>query len=202
MPSIQIRDYEAREDLLPDVCMSCGAPATVHRSKNFSWYPSWVVVIMIFALLPGLIVAMVLTKKMRIDAPLCDAHRRHWSMRTAVILLGFLGCMFWTIAAAVNAGDFRANDLETLILFSIPVVILAWLITTVVLLSTSIRASEITDRDITLTGVSAGFIEALDDMRGADRERRRLLRAEGLEDEPRRERRPRGRDEEDDRYRE
>jgi hypothetical protein len=75
---------------LPDVCLRCGAPATLHKSKTFSWHPPWVYVLLIAGLLPFAIVAIVLTKRRRVEAPLCEQHKHHWLIRQLLILPTFL----------------------------------------------------------------------------------------------------------------
>ena len=34
----------SEEGDLPEVCIKCGAPATAHKYKTFSWFPGWVYV--------------------------------------------------------------------------------------------------------------------------------------------------------------
>jgi hypothetical protein len=36
MATVKLSNYECRRDLLPAVCMQCGAPADVRKSKTFS----------------------------------------------------------------------------------------------------------------------------------------------------------------------
>ena len=42
MASIQLTRYEAEEDDLPDMCMRCGAAATVRKRRLFVSHPMWV----------------------------------------------------------------------------------------------------------------------------------------------------------------
>ena len=212
MPTIHLRDYETEERLLPEVCMCCGEPATVHRDRNFSWYPSWVIVIILLSLLIGLIVALVLTKRRRVFVPLCDWHKSHWSKRTAIILVGFLALIALLVFSVMYAIDRPGpgNDMSWIFFLALLVFFLAWLVMVIVLQLTAIRPTEITAEDITLTGVSQQFIDALDDLRAEERERRRLFRAEGRNSASRRPRDSRqadddpilrDREEEDERYR-
>jgi hypothetical protein len=70
---------------LPEVCMKCGAPAAVRKRKTFSWYPPWVALLLLAGLLPFIIVALILTKRRTVDAPLCEDHTNHWLWRGLVL---------------------------------------------------------------------------------------------------------------------
>src|SRR3954465_15769001 len=87
-----------REDApLPGVCMRGGFPATIYKHKTFSWFPSWIYVLLLLGLLPFAVVALVLTRRKRLAVPLCDAHRHHWlwpqlllfGSFAALLILGF-----------------------------------------------------------------------------------------------------------------
>jgi hypothetical protein len=78
------------EGPLPNVCMVCGREATLVKRKSFSWNPSWVWVTLLLGLLPFLIIALILTKRATVEAPLCAEHKYHWAKRTALVLLGLL----------------------------------------------------------------------------------------------------------------
>ena len=71
MATVRLYRDETEDFDLPAVCMKCGAPATTWKSKTFSWHPPWVYVLILIGLLPFAIVAMVLTKRRTILAPLC-----------------------------------------------------------------------------------------------------------------------------------
>ena len=60
MPEIRVHKDEADGEL-PMICMRCGEPATVTRSRNMSWCPPWVGVLLIAGLVPYVIVALILT---------------------------------------------------------------------------------------------------------------------------------------------
>src|SRR5262245_28530139 len=117
MAQIRLGRYEA-EGGLPRVCMRCGAPATLFKTKNFSWYPSWVYILLLAGLLPFAIVALIMQKKMRVSAPLCDQHKHHWVWPTAaavVALLLLLGMLFGGIAlGGALEGEVEKDLLDTL----------------------------------------------------------------------------------------
>src|SRR5258708_14518335 len=62
MPQIRL-DREDADGRLPMVCMRCGEPATVTRTRNMSWCPPWVGVLFLAGLIPYVIVAIIMTKR-------------------------------------------------------------------------------------------------------------------------------------------
>jgi hypothetical protein len=78
MPTVWLDRDEAETGDLPSVCIRCGEDATTTSRQHFSWYPGWVNVLILAGLLPWLIVALILTKKMKLNAPVCDRHAGHW----------------------------------------------------------------------------------------------------------------------------
>ena len=171
MATTRLTDYEVNRKLLPELCMRCGEPATTHKSRKFSWYPTWIstlIVVGVFCnaiLIVALVLALTMAKRMRIEVPLCDAHKNHWFYRGLIILLGFVGLL--GILGFVIA--FADKDFVGILVGALLVGFLAWLITVAICQSTAIRPTEITDRDITLKGVSDKFAEAV----LADHRRRR-----------------------------
>jgi hypothetical protein len=112
------------------------------------------------------------------------------------VILGLVG---FAIFASVSEGNL--SSLAAPLWLLVVALLLGWLITIAVLQQTAIRPTEITDRSITLTGVSEGYIEALRADRGDDydddRPRRSRRRDDDYDDDrPRTHRRP-SEDEED-----
>jgi hypothetical protein len=151
MASIRLDREEVRTEQLPGVCMRCGQPATVYKNKSFSWHPPWVLVLLLFGLLPWAIVALILTKRMTVSAPLCEKHRNHWLIRTLIIvgslvlvIVGTAGALFAVTAINEQQGN-GDGDLAGTICLGGGVVFLVWLVAAVIVQSTAIRPSEITD---------------------------------------------------------
>jgi hypothetical protein len=78
---------------LPQRCVVCNEPAELRRFK-LNWYPPWVAVLMLCAVVPFLIVAMLLQKSGTIYLGVCPTHRavrRNWILGGwAVLLLGLV----------------------------------------------------------------------------------------------------------------
>jgi hypothetical protein len=167
MAQLRLGRYEAEEGELPSVCMRCGAPATATKSKQFSWHPQWVLVLILAGLLPWAIVALILTKRMRVRVPLCQKHKNHWLWRGWVIYGGLAAIFVLGIGLAIltaqleGAAHGRGSDLGGFLCMGGWGVALAWLITAAIVQATGIRPTEITDRSITLNKVSPVFVEAV-----------------------------------------
>ncbi len=181
MAQIRLHVYQA-DGYLPAVCMCCGRPATATTTKKMRWHPQWV----------GGIAALIMTKYATVQAPFCDQHKGHWFKR-GLLLWGSL-CLFALIAVAalvfaVNL-ERRASEIALPIAVVLGgVLLVAWIILAIVCTCTTIRPTEITDEEITLTGVSEEFVEAVAE---EERERRKRRAAR------RRGRRGRWRDDDDD----
>jgi tetrahydromethanopterin S-methyltransferase subunit C len=161
MASIRLGRYEVEHEHLPQVCIRCGAPATVRRKKQFSWYPPWVWAIIVVALLPGAIVAMVLTKKMKMKAPLCDQHKNHWRWRALVTVGGLIALLGLGAAIMPFMDQLNRDDTLGFVCLGWVGVLLVWLVVVAVVQLTAVRPTEITDHSMTLTGVADGFVEAM-----------------------------------------
>lgn len=175
MSQLRLNIHEADGDL-PMVCMCCGAPATVVRTRRMSWYPRWVWLLILVNLLVLLIVAMILTKRATLQAPLCDEHKNHWSKRMLIGFGSFVLLVLFIIGEVVvmsNASRQIQDSMGGFAFLAGAVAVLAWLILLVTLSGTAIRPNEITDRDLVLAGVSPAFIDALEE---AQFQRRRKLR--------------------------
>jgi hypothetical protein len=157
MPEFRVRRHVAAEALLPPICMRCGAPATAWRRKRMVYRPSWVLVLLLAGVVPYLIVALILEKRCKLQAPFCERHKEHWTVRALVLWIVFLSACVLGAAALVAGG----KDISGVLCVASCVVLLGWLITAAVLHETSIHATEITDEGMTLTCVSAAFLNAL-----------------------------------------
>jgi len=163
MSILRLDSYNGDVEDLPDLCLKCGAPAALRKNKTFSWYPPWVAVLLLAGLIPFAIVALVLTKRSRVEVPLCEQHTGHWWKRQLLVigtLLVLLGGGFAVFLATV---DNKGNDLSGLVCMGWVVLMIGWIVLAAIVQYTSIRPKEITDTSITLTGVSDVFAEAYEE---------------------------------------
>jgi NhaP-type Na+/H+ or K+/H+ antiporter len=164
--------------------MKCGARADDYVVKTFSWYPPWVIIFLFCGLVPLLVVALLTVKRMRVDAPMCDAHRNHWKKRTLFTWLGFVGVVVLGIVFMIAHGamDPPAAQNKDLSIGAIMAIIwfgsfFIWLFAAAIYTQSAIRPFEITEDQITLGKLSPDFVDALEDDRDRyeeeTRERRR-----------------------------
>jgi hypothetical protein len=192
------RDLVIRD--LPRVCMKCGADATTSKEKKFSWYPPWIILLIFLGVWPFLIVALIMTKWKRVELQFCDQHKNHYLIRTLIGIAGVLGLVgigFLTVMVMANSqpGN-QGNDVGPFLCLGWFVLLLIFAVTmSVVNMATTIRPTEITDRDITLKNVSPEFVRAMEEEEAAlERDVDRDVRDRWREDRGR----PRRAD--DDRY--
>jgi hypothetical protein len=167
MAQLRLDRYDAEEGRLPSLCMRCGEPPALTKRKQFSWYPTWVYLLILVHLLIFLIVALIMTKRLTVPVPLCEKHRRHflWPTLMGVAVLIFL--IVVVIGGIVLGGaledslDRDARETFYVVWFvSGMALFLAGLIAACVVQIRTIRPTEITDRGITLTNVAPQFVEA------------------------------------------
>jgi hypothetical protein len=161
---VRLESYAGEVLEFPDVCMQCGAPSTVRKRKNFSWFPPWTYLPLFCGGLPVfLIVALIMTKRRTVAAPLCEEHKNHWLWRQLLVvgsLVGVIGVCF--LAAILN--DDQGNDpLSGLLCAGSLILLVIWVILAAIVQSTAIRVKEITDSSITLAGVAPAFVEAYEE---------------------------------------
>src|SRR5262249_24514087 len=97
MPQLRLGRYEAREGLLPPVCMVCGAPASVQRRTLFARAPAWCYVAFLFGVLPYFALTAFFGRRALARTPLCELHKNHWLGRA----LCFAGLFLVYAALAV-----------------------------------------------------------------------------------------------------
>ena len=169
MATLRLGERPWDEEELPDVCMKCGAPAEVYKHHRFRWHPGWVFVLILVHILVYAIAALALTKKRRVRVPLCHAHRHHWLSRQVILFVGFAVFVLLGVGAFIAMSDPVARPggvgeaLGGLLCAGSVVTLIVWLVLVAILQSTAIRPQEITDRGITLVGVSPGFVEAYEE---------------------------------------
>lgn len=172
MGTVWVEYEEAAHGDLPRICMRCGEEATVTRTKTMTWYPGWVNILILFGVLIWLIVAMVMTKKMKLKAPFCDRHKGHWFYFNLFVTLGLLlhfGLLVVGLVLVSN-NDPSTNDLGRYLLIGTGILFLLFIIAAAIWQITLIRPLEITADDMKLRGVCEEFRLALREQRREDRE--------------------------------
>jgi hypothetical protein len=144
MARVRLDRPEAENGYLPPVCMRCGAPATCQRRQNFKYSATGTVV------------------NTWIIAPLCNAHRGHFSLRNlavplVLIMLGiaFCGSFF---AVPHPQGDHTAANV---IFVAGGIGFVGWIVMSAVLHYTSIRLRTFEFGSLELAGVAPEFAASL-----------------------------------------
>lgn len=160
MAQVRLERHEAEHGYLPPVCMCCGSEAVCQRRKHFRQTTaegiaySWLV------------------------APLCDAHRWHFLLRRLAIPLTLVAVVIASVAGFAFAVEARLGAAELqLVLLAGFVGFVGWIVLTIYLYYTGIRAEEV-GSSMLVAGVADGFIEAMGKHRQA-MEREKPLYLEG-----------------------
>lgn len=166
MASIKLRGRDGElTERLPKVCMFCGEPSAQRIEKKFTWNPGWVHVLILAGVVPYLIVLVVTQKAMRVRVPVCKEHKSPWlwyNVVQGVAVIVFIGLMILLgvlCGMAEDHGDGWAGFICLLGFGSV----LGFLILALGLHlwgKKLIHPEEITDRTITLGGVSEEFYES------------------------------------------
>jgi hypothetical protein len=170
MAALYLHRRDTDRDYLPEVCMACGQPSCAHIRKNFSWCPPWVGITILAGLLPYLIIALILTKRMTVDVPVCERHRGYWWKRYLLMFLPFFLIAGVGIAVGVAFSTPGRDDPSGLICFATFAVGVVWLIVAAIMQTRMIRPTEITDRTIRLKNVHADFVAQFDALRRSRRD--------------------------------
>jgi hypothetical protein len=164
MATVRLR----QTDEVPEVCLKCGAPATVVKPHTFSWHPQWATILLAGSLCAGgvavifiaLIIAMTITKRRRMEVPFCDRHQHYWLIRSTFVFGGLATILLMSSAGAVIVWRSPQPDWP-LFGCTMGAVFLVWLITAALIQAHSIQALEITDKSIRLGRVAREFVQAL-----------------------------------------
>lgn len=77
---------------LPPYCVKCMAPATHFVEKTLAWHTPAVYLTMLISPIVYAIVAMIVTKRAKVSAGLCDVHhKRRWRTLAAAWVIGLAG---------------------------------------------------------------------------------------------------------------
>jgi hypothetical protein len=196
MAEIRLDLQEAEADL-PPVCIFCGEPATVVKTKKLLWWPRWTYLLLLVHPFLWGIVALIVSKRACLQAPFCERHQYHWHNRS-LLIWGVGLVLVLTAAAGFIAGnvllDPKFDDLLSVVAYvSGMALIFLWIVGIAIVQTTTIRPRVITKTEIVLKGVSEAFVEALQerdrhgDLTWEETEWKRPIPADAIqEDRPRR----------------
>lgn len=170
MPKVTITRREADRDLLPRVCALTGEPTDDVKLRKFMWYPQWINLTILIALPIALILSLVMRKEMTVNLPLIRQKHGHWLWRQLAAGLMLLGAIVCAPAGGILASKPSTETLGGVLVALGVVLFFATIVFVIVINYTTIRPTEITDREMTLTGVHQNFVDALEEDRERDRD--------------------------------
>jgi hypothetical protein len=152
--------------------LRCGAPATVIRSKTFSKSQGWTFILIFLGGLPYLLGTLVFRDRLRVQAPLCDAHRNHFHWQTGILWGGLL------VLAALLVGCFAliphvSDAILKQCFTAVGGLAALWIVVLLVNRLTGIMAASVSAEEAIVVGVSDKFARAYEAVRQDRRESRR-----------------------------
>ena len=139
--------------VLPMFCVKCGQPAEGTLKKTFAWHSPLLYLLILVNILVYAIVAMVVSKKLKLEVPLCAEHR---GKRKLYLGLGW-GLLLGCIPAGIVVGSMGA-DMEG-IGFLLGLVMFIASLVFFILGARTMVAKVIDDREGRFAGVSPAFIQ-------------------------------------------
>lgn len=101
------------ENRLPDVCMVCGKQTKRRLSKEFDHTPEWaglILVVLFIVFFPaGIVMAVMVNKKVRMNCPVCVKHTRHWSNLVWFASTGWMISIAGILLSIYLAGGFGSD---------------------------------------------------------------------------------------------
>lgn len=156
MAEVTVNRAVAEQGRLPRFCLRCGAASAWMVRKKFTHRPGWTWWLMFLGPI-GSLLSLQFKHRSYCWSPLCDEHRHHWRWRAWLCWGGLAGLL--VLFVLVDGTGFSVPDG---LVVAVPV---GWLLGSICLQLTSIRATDMTDYTITLTGVAPEFVLAVQEQR-------------------------------------
>jgi hypothetical protein len=141
---------------LPDRCVKCNAPAEGFRKRmRLAWHSPLAYLGLLFGLLPYIVIALMLTRRLTVEVGVCQAHMKR---RRLAIAVGWLGSLLGFVVLFVGA----ANDSGPIILIGI--VLLLGSIVYGILASRIVWPTKIENKVAWVKGACPEYLAALPEM--------------------------------------
>jgi hypothetical protein len=93
---------------LPALCVKCGAPSSGTLSSHFHWHAPWIYIFVFGGVIPYVLAAIVLRKRLDVKVPLCADHRRRRRNRSlAGLLVAAAGAALPFVAPGFRSDETR-----------------------------------------------------------------------------------------------
>ena len=173
-----------RRGELPEHCMVCGSRADDYVMRQFIWHPSWTYWLLLLGVLPVFIAQLVTRQTMRVYAPACRAHRKHWTVKTAATFIGGIGILILFFAIPIVIIESTRGqrpptpDMVGYAVLGGAFVCLLLIALLVWFVRRGVTVSEIDQDEIHFRGVADEFAEAVKQMREERKARRNRTRSD------------------------
>jgi hypothetical protein len=191
MAQVELGRHEAETDLLPSVCMCCGADGAARRTQLVNWQPAWVYILLLLpfwgltkvsylghqfvALLLALLVAAIhlapyfvvsrlLQHCLLLKAPLCPRHWYHWQWRAVGIPCGVVALAATCVSRPTSFVGNLGNPQPGIVrawTLLMELNGLAWLLIMLKLHFSMIRPTAMDERFVTLVNVHQRFADTV-----------------------------------------
>jgi hypothetical protein len=153
----------AKTHAFPPLCVKCGgADALGHRTQLFTWFPSWTYLLLFVGLLPAVIVQTILTKRAKLDLPICRVCGSEWKTARLVRTLAFVIPIVVGLGLAFVGSVQDSGPLTILgFLLFFPGILVVIPIDLILVRRRTVRATFVDDRVVTLKGISPVVLEVL-----------------------------------------
>jgi hypothetical protein len=184
MANLWLREGECdRRGELPEFCMVCGNRTDEYVKRKFLWHPAWTYWMLILGALPAFIAQAVTRQTMQVYVPVCKSHRYHWTIKTAVTLIGGVTILVLFFAIPIAYIESTRQDNGVANAESIgPVMIVTGFISLVLIVllvlfnRRGVTVLEIDRDEIQFRGVADPFADAVKQDREERKARRKLAR--------------------------
>lgn len=147
-----------KDAFLPDRCVKCNQPANGFKlPRKLSWHTPWLYLLILPSLLIYIIVALIVSKKARLEIGLCQEHRQRRRRDLAIAWLIFvLSLVAFGAAAALSNGWLALAGVSLLLVAIVYGAVRV----------PPVQAKRIDNQFLWLKGVSPAFLATLPEFRG------------------------------------
>jgi len=156
LTTVELSRQECVNDLLPKVCVRCGAPAAGCLPVQYSWAPKWSVWLVFTWPL--------FSRTMLVRLPLCEPHLTSWrkrNFRYQVALVAVLVLGMGTYASMLIYPNTWVRDLAVWLCSGWALLFFIWLFVAIIAAERDIKTIRITERSLTLNRIHEAFVAAL-----------------------------------------
>jgi hypothetical protein len=137
---------------LPPRCIYCNRDATTRIPRRFSWHPPMLYLLILAGILIYAIVATIVSKRARIQIPLCEEHDKRRSLLRAGVAALSIGGLAGCVAGGMENGS------QTLFWMSGVALLTALIVSSI----SRLNPSRIDEREVRLRGAGSEFLDSLE----------------------------------------